>query len=174
MDRRSAEMETVPHSLGAIPSRTKGPSDGRSFTEIVADFFRKNGQADNVQAAPTTRVSPAAAPTQETPPGAEIAPNPLLLKHWNAIRADGISASQFIAFLQPLANLDGITVSYSYSDEDGKEQVYNRRQEEAKVPRANPLSEAIRKGKVSKEKALTFALNEEGRVWIESNFTELK
>lgn len=100
--------------------------------------------------------------------------NPALYKHWNAIKAEGISASQFIAFLQPLADLDGITVSYSYSDDDGKEHVYNRRRDDASVPRTNPLSEAIRKGKLSKEKALTFALNEEGRVWIESNFLELK
>jgi len=168
MERRSAEMETVPHSLEAIPSRTKSASDTRSFTEVVADFFRKNNQPD-AQAAPAPTVPEAA--VQGKPP-AEV--NPALLKHWNAIRADGISASQFIAFLQPLADLDGITVSYSYNDDDGKEQVYHRRREDAAAPRANPLSEAIQRGKLSKEKALTFALNEEGRVWIESNFMDLK
>ncbi|MBS0451697.1 MAG: hypothetical protein JSS14_10315 [Proteobacteria bacterium] len=166
MERRSTEMETVPHSLEAIPSRGKTRSpDSRSLTEIVADFFRKNGPPD--------AQAPAAARTPAAGPGP--VPNPVLYKHWNAIRSDGISASQFIAFLQPLADLDGISVSYSYSGEDGKEHVYNRRRnDDAPGQRANPLSEAIRKGKLSKEKALTFALNEEGRVWIESNFLDLK
>ena len=94
-----------------------------------------------------------------------------LFKHWDAIRAEGITASQFIAFLQPLADLDGITVSYTYSDEDGMEHVYNHRRGE--FGSVNPLSRAIQEKKLSKEKALTFALNEEGRVWIESNFMEL-
>ena len=102
-------------------------------------------------------------------PGAGAKSN--LFKHWDAIRAEGITASQFIAFLQPLADLDGITVSYTYSDEDGMEHVYNHRRGE--FGSANPLSRAIQERKLSKEKALTFALNEEGRVWIESNFMEL-
>lgn len=183
MQRRNADIETVPHSLEAASSRRSSsgtssspPRDGKSFAEIVGDFFRKNGQT-STRAAPPARHSPAAAQAPDTAahdrqPAA--APNPALLKHWNAIQADGISASQFIAFLQPLANLDGISVSYSYSDDDGKEHVYNRRHQDGAAPRANPLSEAIRKGKLSKEKALTFALNEEGRVWIESNFLDLK
>lgn len=173
MERRSSEMETVPHSLEANSSRSQTPSDTRSFAEIVGNFFRKNGQPD----AQPARMHPSSLPGEAPPEAArdrQHAPNPALLKHWNAIQVDGISASQFIAFLQPLADLDGITVSYSYHDDDGKEHVYNRRHEDEAVPRANPLSEAIRKGNLSKEKALTFALNEEGRVWIESNFLELK
>ena len=175
MERRSEEMETVPHSLDAVSSRGKARSDSRSFTEVVADFFRKNGQADaNAPLAAGASSSAAPSPEGESP-GPRSVSNPVLYKHWNAIRADGISASQFIAFLQPLADLDGITVSYSYNGDDGKEHVYTRRREEgAAKPHANPLSEAIRKGKLSKEKALTFALNEEGRVWIESNFLDLK
>ena len=174
MERRSAEMETVPHSLEAVSSRGKSRPDTRTFAEIVGDFFRKNGQpeAQAAQTAPATPASPPAA-LKGTDAGQPV-PNAALYKHWNAIRNDGISASQFITFLQPLADLDGITVSYSYSDEDGKEHVYNRRRDDGRAPRANPLSEAIRKGKLSKEKALTFALNEEGRVWIESNFLDLK
>lgn len=180
MERRSAEIETVPHSLEAARSSRRErssstSSDTRSFAEIVGDFFRKNGQA-----APAPEAAPSANTVREAAPaGPQPVPNPVLYKHWNAIRADGISASQFIAFLQPLADLDGITVSYTYSGDDGKEHVYTRRREDeaagaAAQPRANPLSEAIRKGKLSKEKALTFALNEEGRVWIESNFLDLK
>lgn len=182
MERRSAEIETVPHSLEAARSsrreRSSSSSDTRSFAEIVGDFFRKNGQAaPAAEAAPSA--SSADAVRESAPAGPQPVPNPVLYKHWNAIRADGISASQFIAFLQPLADLDGITVSYTYSGEDGKEHVYTRRREDEAAgataqPRANPLSEAIRKGKLSKEKALTFALNEEGRVWIESNFLDLK
>lgn len=166
MERRSAETETVPHSLEAISSRGKPQSDPRSFAEIVGGFFRKNNQAD---AAPAP-----AAQAAERAPGNCPTPNQALYKHWNAIKADGISASQFIAFLQPLADLDGISVSYSYSDEEGKEKIYKHRREDAPAPRSNPLSEAIRTGKISREKALTFALNEEGRVWIESNFLDLK
>lgn len=100
----------------------------------------------------------------------QTAPNAALYKHWGTISADGITASQFIAFLQPLADLDGISVSYAISDEDGKEHVYNHRRED--LSHATPLSQAIRARKVTKEKALTFALNEEGKVWIESNFIE--
>jgi hypothetical protein len=173
MQRRNADIETVPHSLETASSRRSPPRDNKSFAEIVGDFFRRNGQA-NAQVAVPAHDSPPAAQAPDAAHDQQPATKPDLLKHWNAIQADGISASQFIAFLQPLADLDGITVSYSYSDDDGREHVYNRRHDDEVVPRANPLSEAIRKGKLSKEKALTFALNEEGRVWIESNFLDLK
>jgi hypothetical protein len=44
-----------------------------------------------------------------------------------------------------------------------------------KTPRyENPLSQAIRDKSLPKDKALTFALNEDGKVWIESNFIELE
>ena len=72
-----------------------------------------------------------------------------LCRHWKAIKAQGITASQFIAFLQPLADLDGITVSYMGGD-DAREETQPR------------------------ERTLSFALNEEGHVRIESNFAELK
>ncbi|SEB24450.1 hypothetical protein [Variovorax sp. YR216] len=117
----------------------------------------------------------AGVPTHQLPEVAQLhqlAAKSALYKHWNAIKADGITASQFIAFLQPLADLDGITVSYSYSDDDGVEHVYNRRRGE--LGGSDPLSRAIQEKKLSREKALSFALNEEGRVWIESNFIDLK
>ena len=69
------------------------------------------------------------------------------------------------------ASIRGKFFSYIYSDEDGTEHVYNHRRGEFGIE--NPLSRAIQEKKLSKEKALTFALNEEGRVWIESNFMEL-
>ena len=156
-------------------------AEAQPKVQKALDFFRKNGQAaPAAEADPSATCAPSADAVREAAQaGPQPVPNPVLYKHWNAIRADGISASQFIAFLQPLADLDGITVSYTYSGEDCKEHVYTRRREDeaagaAAQPRANPLSEAIRKGKLSKEKALTFALNEEGRVWIESNFLDLK
>jgi hypothetical protein len=137
----------------------------------VADFFRKNGQAREAPVPAKASTSPVDA-VRGAPIGKPDAPNAVLLKHWNAIRADGISASRFIAFLQPLADLDGITVSYTYLDHDGHEHIYNRRRDDPSSE--NPLSKDIRAGRLTKEKALTFALNEEGRVWIETNFHELK
>ena len=168
MGERSDEIETVPLELEDDPTRP------RTFgnTGMLAGFgnlFRRSV----VKAAPDTpQIPPPTAPRPEP----EVADRPTpstssLHAHWNAIKADGISASEFIAFLQPLADLDGITVSYSYSDEGGHERVYHHRRGEPDGP--NPLSQAIREKKLSKEKALTFALNEEGRVWIESNFIDL-
>ncbi|MGJ7579116.1 hypothetical protein ACSFA3_02925 [Variovorax sp. RHLX14] len=96
----------------------------------------------------------------------------IFYKHWKAISAEGITASQFIEFLQPFADLDGISVSYVYSDADGRERVYNRRRDDTTVE--NPLTVAIKEKKISLDQALALARNEEGRVWIESNFIDLK
>ena len=62
----------------------------------------------------------------------------VLFKHWNAIKAEGITASQLVDFLQPLADLDGITVSYIDGDEDGNERVHahRRRESDAQSPRS--------------------------------------
>jgi hypothetical protein len=155
MGQRGDDTETLPLRLDGDASRPKIQTNVRTFTNIVANFFRKNGGA-------------------ETPPTAQCAqsaPQAILYRHWDAIKAEGITASQFITFLQPLADLDGIAVSYTVSDEDGKAHVYNHKLED--LSNENPLSQAIRDGKVTKEKALTFALNAEGKVWIESNFIEL-
>lgn len=169
MDQRGDEMETVPHSLEDRPMVPRSPAGGTTFSRTVANFFRSNGGAD----APVSMVArvPSFAPASEVARREQTTAQWNLFKHWDAIRAEGITASQFIAFLQPLADLDGITVSYTYSDEEGREQVYSHKRGE--LGSVNPLSRAIQEKKVSKEKALTFALNEEGRVWIESNFMEL-
>jgi hypothetical protein len=167
MNKRSDEMETVPHCLDDLPAAPK--SDGMTFSRTVANLFRKNGGADTPES--TVAQVQSCGPASELARREPTAAMPNLFKHWDAIRAEGITASQFIAFLQPLADLDGITVSYTYSDGGGMEHIYNHRRGE--VGSANPLSRAIQEKKLSKEKALTFALNEEGRVWIESNFMEL-
>lgn len=88
-------------------------------------------------------------------------------RHWNRIKAENITASQFIEFLRPLADLDGICVSYIYKGEDGDERIYNHGRES---PQHNPMVGAIKRKELTREKALSFALNEEGRIWIESNF----
>ena len=117
-------------------------------------------------------------PLPSFPAPAAVAPASTLVaqanfyRHWQAISADGITASQFIEFLQPFADLDGISVSYVYSDAHGKERVYNRRRDDATVE--NPLTVAIKEKKISLDQALALARNEEGRVWIESNFMDLK
>jgi len=159
----------VPHCLDAWPSRPRAQGDSRPFASTVANFFRRNGSADAPESM-VAKVQPFGS-ASEIVRREQTGAKSNLFKHWDAIRAEGITASQFIAFLQPLADLDGITVSYTYSDEDGTEHVYNHRRGE--LGSANPLSRAIQEKKLSKEKALTFALNEEGRVWIESNFIEL-
>lgn len=160
MSGRSEEIETVPHGLDDWPSRSGTQAPARTFARTVTDFFRWHGGDDFSE---STAV--------QVPPREQSIANPTLYRHWRAIQAEGITASQFIALLQPLADLDGITVSYTYSDEDGTEHVYNHRRGD--LGSTNPLSRAIQEKKLSKEKALTFALNEEGRVWIESNFMEL-
>jgi len=71
-----------------------------------------------------------------------------------------------------LADLEGITVSYTYLDDDGLEHTYKRRRDDTSSE--NPLAKDIRAGRLSREKALSFALNAEGRVWIETNFQELQ
>lgn len=101
----------------------------------------------------------------------EVLGQSIYFKHWQAIKAEGITASQFMEFLQPFADLDGISVSYIYSDPEGNERIYNHRKEDSFE---NPLSVAIKEKKISKDQALNLALNEEGRVWIESNFMDLK
>jgi len=169
MSKRNDEIETEPHRLDDIRSGPKSQAGAKTFAGTVADFFRKNGSANAQESmvAKDRQIRQASVAAH----GEQTVASSTLYKHWDAIKAQGITASQVIAFLQPLADLDGITVSYTYSDEDGMEHVYNHRRGE--LGSANPLSRAILEKKLSKEKALTFALNEEGRVWIESNFMEM-
>ena len=60
MQKRSADIETVPHSLEITPSRGAPTRDNKSFAEIVGDFFRKNGQTNAQPAAPARGSAPAA------------------------------------------------------------------------------------------------------------------
>jgi hypothetical protein len=151
-----------------------GAQDGKGFImaiiTTVTNFFGRKP----VEATPERRADrPDQAPApHEIARREEVLSRSTFYKHWNAIKAEGISASQFIEFLQPLADLDGISVSFVYKDDHGKEQIYNHRRDDPTY--ANPLSRAIQEKKLSKEKALSFALNEQGRVWIESNFMDPK
>lgn len=92
-----------------------------------------------------------------------------LHRHWNRMKLEGITASEFIEFLRPLADLDGICVSFIYKSESGDERIYNHGKDS---PRHNPMVEAIKKKELTLDAALGFALNEQGRIWVESNFIE--
>ncbi len=91
-------------------------------------------------------------------------------KHWSAIQVDGISASEFIAFLQPLADLDGVSVTYGYR-EDATAAAPVERAEVAQEDAS--LSRALEVSRMSRAKALRFALSDEGRILIESHFVGL-
>jgi len=90
------------------------------------------------------------------------ASNLTLLQHWRAIQDDGITATAFIAFLKPLADLDGITVSHFYA-----------RLDQAGDDRASALVQTDGESGQSTTKNLTFVLNTEGGISVESNFVEL-
>ena len=94
-----------------------------------------------------------------------------LTEHWAVIKGQGFTAAQCIEFLQPLADLEGISVSYVYEDAFGQARGYNHKRADTSFE--NPLSRAIRDKHLTKERALQFALNSEGRTWIESNFIDL-
>jgi hypothetical protein len=170
MHRLNDDIDTLPDPLKDQGSRPGIRTDAVTFASAVANFFRKNGGAET----PGSGAAEIAAPSTHAE-AEQIGPaisKAALYEHWMAIKAMGITASQFIAFLQPLADLEGIAVSYALSDDDGKPHVYNHRRED--LSGETPLSRAIRGKSVSREKALTFALNAEGKVWIESNFIDLK
>ena len=93
---------------------------------------------------------------------ARHASNLTLLQHWRAIHDDGITATAFIAFLKPLADLDGITVSHFYA-----------RPDQAGDDRASALVQPDGESGLSTTKNLTFVLNTEGGISVESNFVEL-
>ena len=170
MHMRNEDIDTVSLHLEDHAARPRIQTDAVTFARAVANFFRKDGSAGASESMAAEIAS--APPSAELTQCAQATSMAIFYKHWNAIKAEGITASQFIAFLQPLADLDGIAVSYALSDEDGKRHVYNHRPED--LSQESPLSRAIRERTISREKALTFALNEEGKVWIESNFIELR
>lgn len=125
MNQRSDDTATVPQDLDAYALRPRASAGGATLASSLANFFRKNDRAtpSSSSAAEVEFASEAEA--------REAAVQATLFRHWNAIKAEGISASQFIAFLQPLADLDGIMVSYISSDEDGGECLYTPRLNEA-------------------------------------------
>jgi hypothetical protein len=163
------DINMLPNHLKEEEARPGIRTDAVTFASAVANFFRKNGGAETPgSGAPEIAAPSTHAEAEQIGPAISKA---ALYEHWMAIKATGITASQFIAFLQPLADLEGIAVSYALSDDEGKPHVYNHRRED--LSGETPLSRAIRGKSVSREKALTFALNAEGKVWIESNFIEL-
>ena len=125
MNQRSDDTARVPQDLDAYALRPRASAGGATLASSLANFFRKNDRAtpSSSSAAEVEFASEAEA--------REAAVQATLFRHWNAIKAEGISASQFIAFLQPLADLDGIMVSYISGDEDGGECLYTPRRNEA-------------------------------------------
>ncbi|MDR6855903.1 hypothetical protein [Variovorax guangxiensis] len=126
MNQRSGDIATLPHDLDAYPSRSRTSASGGTLASSLASFFRRNDPA----AASSSSAAEVAFAANEAE-ARQAAVQAALFRHWNAIKAEGISASQFIAFLQPLADLDGITVSYISSDEGGDECLYTPRRNEA-------------------------------------------
>lgn len=86
---------------------------------------------------------------------------------WQLVSAAGVTASEFIEFLRPLAEQEGVMLSYCYCDEDGTSQTYRHLQGSADE---NPVTRAIRRGELTREKALSLALSDEGRRWIAAQF----
>ena len=86
--------------------------------------------------------APGVMPTQWGPQG----PHPEKTRsrfhlHWSRLRAENIRASEFIEFLRPLADLDGIVVSYTYRDEDKDEGVSVRPNDSAESPKDADLGD---------------------------------
>ena len=147
--------------------------DHFSAQERTEPFSKAPVEAEVALPLPPAPPAPHAPPAMSAaPPASAIVAQASFYRHWQAISAEGITASQFIEFLQPFADLDGISVSYVYSDADGNERIYNRRRDDTTAE--NPLTAAIKEKKISRDEALALARNEEGRVWIESNFMDLK
>jgi hypothetical protein len=126
MNQRSVDTATVFNDLNTDPSPPRASASRATLASSLVNFFRNNERAtpsssSNAEVAFATRLA------EER----EAAVQAALFRHWNAIKAEGISASQFIAFLQPLADLDGILVSYISSDDDGDECLYTSRRSEA-------------------------------------------
>lgn len=114
----------------------------------------------------TTKVIPAgAAPDngQEsiTAKAAEAARVHAYLQVWRHLESSGITATQFIEFLKPLANLDGLEVTHVYQGAQSLSPV-----------QADSESQ-LQKRFAATEKVLSFGLNQDGRLLIQSNFVDL-
>jgi hypothetical protein len=144
MDRRDEGLERVPRNVDAC------------MPLAAANLLRQSGNPERSPSMldkPWTLASDAEAQ--------QAALRAVLSRHWDAIRAEGITASQFVDFLQPLADLDGIDVSYVDTDEDPGERVDDHRRNERDVH--SPPSQAARATKLSGEGAPSYALLEEDR-----------
>ncbi len=138
-----------------------------SLSNALAGIFKKETPSHSSRSAlPGGEQAP---PIQRGLPAGEQS---TLSDHWLALQSAGFAASQVIEFLQPIADLEGISVSYVYLDDAGREQIYNHRSDDSTFH--NPLSQAIKEKRLTKSAAMKFALNDEGRGWIESNFMELE
>ncbi len=74
----------------------------QTFTETFTGFFtgRPRRQATALRAAQTIEAAEQLALAR-----------PALAQHWQKIAAEGVTAAQFIEFLQPLADLEGLSVT---------------------------------------------------------------
>lgn len=82
------------------------------------------------------------------------------LRAWRLIREQGITPTQFIEFLQPLADLDGLVVSHFVETAIGG-------------PGAAPTVTAGQQVIEQTERRLSFALDVHGAISVESNLMEL-
>ena len=117
MNQRSEDIETAPHDLGAYPSQPRASTRVGTLASSAANFFRGPDRAS--RSLPPRRVLLPSAEAEAR----RAALQAVLFRHWSAVKADGITASEFVAFLQPLADLDGITVSYICGNGDDTEDV---------------------------------------------------
>src|SRR5687768_15599985 len=121
MDHRDEGLEMVPRNLDACPSASRAPMDRATLAAANSMIDKPWSPANDAEAQ-------------------QAALRSILFRYWNAIKAEGITASQFVDFLQPLADLDGITVSYIEGDEDSSERVYDHRRRESDLH--SPRSQA--------------------------------
>jgi len=112
----------------------------------------------------TPPLAVAAAGASEPSEASKSARQALFFRHWERIKADGATASQFIEFLHPLADLDGVSVSYDLHVGEAPD---------ARPVGAQPGADDAQPGEGGvRRKALSFALNEQGKISIESDFME--
>lgn len=89
----------------------------------------------------------------------------VFFEHWRALQRDNISASAFINYLQPLASLDGISVSYLNC-----QQVGDRHTSDSRSSGSGVVSDASTDPNT--RIALSVALNDKGRVGSQSSSAE--
>lgn len=78
-----------------------------------------------------------------------------------------ISASSMISYLQPHAELDGVLVKYIYKNDKNKEVVFLYRPGKRG---SNKFKQDIDDKKLTQEQALSYALNDEGKKYVNGLF----